>query len=419
MLRAAVVAIHRYAGLGMAVFLVLVGLSGSLIAWEDEIDAWLNPQLFLTSHAIGLPIPELAERFEQAHPGVQLFFLQEPAESGHTVKAYVRNWPAPGSGRSLNQVFIDPLTAEVLGARSTIAPGMTREEIVPWIYRFHYSLTMGSAGSYLVGIVSLVWLVDCFLGLWLTLPRGRPFLEKWRVSWGVRRKRLNFDLHRASGLWLWPVLLVLAFSGIYFNLFREVFTPVMNAVSSITPRPYNDPSLPTALDAPQMTWIQAAEIAQRQIKQRVPTARMSNMGYDAYRGYYRAGFHTPEDPMASAGGAHVYVNAVDGSIRAIHLPGQGTVADVIMEWQFPLHSGQAFGVVGRVIISLAGLFIAVLSVTGVILWWRKRFGVCRGPRSRGWSPKLGPSCCEARATDGVQWYRSRMHSTNKCRRMSS
>ncbi|MEY2632958.1 MAG: hypothetical protein RIR00_1612, partial [Pseudomonadota bacterium] len=34
---------HRYAGLGMAVFLVIVGLTGSVLAFRETIEDWLYP----------------------------------------------------------------------------------------------------------------------------------------------------------------------------------------------------------------------------------------------------------------------------------------------------------------------------------------------------------------------------------------
>jgi uncharacterized iron-regulated membrane protein len=40
--------------------------------------------------------------------------------------------------------------------------------------------------------------------------------------------------------------------------------------------------------------------------------------------------------------------------------------------QFPLHSGRIVGLPGRILISIMGLVVAALSVTGVVIWWRKR-----------------------------------------------
>jgi uncharacterized iron-regulated membrane protein len=40
--------------------------------------------------------------------------------------------------------------------------------------------------------------------------------------------------------------------------------------------------------------------------------------------------------------------------------------------QFPMHSGRILGLPGRILISAMGLVVAALSVTGVVIWWRKR-----------------------------------------------
>ncbi|MNN88395.1 hypothetical protein D3C81_2060750 [compost metagenome] len=40
--------------------------------------------------------------------------------------------------------------------------------------------------------------------------------------------------------------------------------------------------------------------------------------------------------------------------------------------QFPLHSGRILGLPGRILISIMGLLVAMLSVTGVVIWWKKR-----------------------------------------------
>ncbi len=53
-------------------------------------------------------------------------------------------------------------------------------------------------------------------------------------------------------------------------------------------------------------------------------------------------------------------------------PWKGTAADIFVQAQFPLHSGRILGLPGRILISFMGVVVAMLSVTGVIIWWRKR-----------------------------------------------
>jgi uncharacterized iron-regulated membrane protein len=43
-----------------------------------------------------------------------------------------------------------------------------------------------------------------------------------------------------------------------------------------------------------------------------------------------------------------------------------------MQSQFPLHSGRILGLPGRILISAMGIVVAMLSLTGIVIWLRKR-----------------------------------------------
>ena len=65
MSRALFVWLHRWAGLAMAGFLILVGLTGSLLAFWLEINQWLTPELYPGPRAgIELDAATLARRAE-------------------------------------------------------------------------------------------------------------------------------------------------------------------------------------------------------------------------------------------------------------------------------------------------------------------------------------------------------------------
>ncbi|PJI51291.1 hypothetical protein CTI14_63405, partial [Methylobacterium radiotolerans] len=55
------------------------------------------------------------------------------------------------------------------------------------------------------------------------LPQtARAFWNRWKPAWlikrGASRQRLTLDLHRAGGLWTLAAAIVLAVTGVYFNL---------------------------------------------------------------------------------------------------------------------------------------------------------------------------------------------------------
>ncbi|MFO1125514.1 MAG: PepSY-associated TM helix domain-containing protein [Methylocystis sp.] len=65
MSRAFFVWLHRWTGLAMAGFLILVGLTGSLLAFWLEINQWLTPELYPAPRAgIELDAATLARRAE-------------------------------------------------------------------------------------------------------------------------------------------------------------------------------------------------------------------------------------------------------------------------------------------------------------------------------------------------------------------
>ncbi|AHV93496.1 hypothetical protein D560_0407 [Bordetella holmesii ATCC 51541] len=56
-----------------------------------------------------------------------------------------------------------------------------------------------------------------------------------------------------------------------------------------------------------------------------------------------------------------------------------------LEWGINVHMGQEFGLTNQIVLSLACLGIVLLSVSGAIMWWKRRPAggwAFRPPRSR-------------------------------------
>jgi len=91
-------------------------------------------------------------------------------------------------------------------------------------------------------------------------------------------------------------------------------------------------------------------------------------------GVYGVGFYTPGNDHGDGGLGNpwLYIDGKSGELAGADLPGRGSAGDLFMQLQFPLHSGRILGVAGRVLITLLGLIVSMLSVTGVVIWARKR-----------------------------------------------
>ncbi|MCQ8277891.1 PepSY domain-containing protein [Acetobacteraceae bacterium KSS8] len=375
--RAVLLRLHRYAGLALAAFLLLAGPTGSVAAFHEALDGWLNPDLFRArTSGPPLPVDELAKRLREQVPNGRLGYLVYRPAPGFTVHAYLQ--PAPGHALSQSEVFLDPATGAIQGTRNPDDGCCARRTIIPFLYRFHYSLGMGRTGILVMGIVALIWSLDCMTGLLLTLPvRWRPWRRgdwrRWGVSWRIepdkRGIRRVFDLHRAFSLWLWIVLLGIAISGVSLNLPDQVFRPVVAALLPVSAPPATGPTPPTAsrrIDLDEADRIAGAAARAHGWKGRPGALFMSGQRIVVY-------FNEADGKrVAGLGGPVVTLDAATGAVTQVVLPGRGKLGDTVLELQFPFHSGELLGLPGRILVAAIGLVVPVLVVTGLLIWQRKR-----------------------------------------------
>lgn len=384
-MRPLLVRLHRWFGLAMAGFLFLAGLTGAVIAWDHELDAWLNPSYF-HARTDGAPLPavKLAERLEAADPRLQVTYLPLSVEPGSAliVRVQPRIDPATHAPWALdfNEVSLDPATGAVQGRRMWGKPSLARLNLIPCLYQFHYTLFLPTRagvdlGIWAMGLVGMVWLFDGLIALALAFPS----LKSWRKSFVFRMKRggytLTFDLHRSGGVWLWGLLTIVALTSVSMNLAAPVVRPVVSLFSALTPD-----QLRSAAPGPRLTEAEAVAARERIVAAAPEAGQRAKLAappgglfYVPSLGLYGVGYFAADNSHGSAGLGNPWLmmDARSGRLIAAQVPGQGTAGDLFMQLQFPLHSGRVAGLAGRIAVSFTGVFVAVLSVTGLLIWLKK------------------------------------------------
>lgn len=407
-MRAYCLILHRWFGLITALFLFITGITGAVISWDHELDDWLNTHL-TTTRTTGEPISslELAKRLEARYPDVRVTAVPLLSEPGHSLAFFVQPKVNPETGRlhepGFNQVFVDPVTGDELGRRQwgAVWP-VSSENLISFLYKLHFSLHFPEMfgtdrwGIWLLGIIGLIWCIDSLVAVVLTLPAPqrrsstitaeggmeaeRTFWQRWKPSWKIRKQvgayRLNYDLHRAVSLWTWILLFILAFTAFSLNLRREVFIPVLNSISSMTPTPFDQrPRSPKHQPIPpEISYDEILPMAREEAIKRGWNEPAGRIGYFQNFGIFGVDFYLPEADHGVGGAGHkrLYFDGRDGKLIGDRIPWSGTAADIFVQAQFPLHSGRILGVPGRVLVSFMGLVVAMLALTGVYLWWKKR-----------------------------------------------
>lgn len=388
--RAAAVVVHRWVGLVMAGFLLLAGLTGALLAWYHELDAMINPSLM----RVVPPSPTtqardglwLRQQVQDAYPEARVNHVS--FHQGAPEDARVFHADAASSG--FDEVFVNPYTGDILGVRlwGDITQGVGN--LMPFIYRLHHSLALGTVGSWALGIVAVLWTIDCFVGAWLTLPVAprsghrsakawwTRWASAWKLRWGGGATKLNFDLHRAGGLWPWALLFVLAWSSVAFNLHDEVYRPVMGTVFELQADPSRTrPTLATPAPQPALGWPAALAAAKARMDEVAhdkgfEVLAPDRASYDPEKGLVRYVVRSSRDLNERRGQTAVFVDAASGTLIGSKIPTGEAAGDTVTSWLTTLHMAHMWGLPFRVLMTSMGMAVAMLSVTGVLIWWKRR-----------------------------------------------
>ncbi|WP_036287996.1 PepSY domain-containing protein [Methylosinus sp. PW1] len=377
--------LHRWAGLAMAGFLVIVGLTGSLLAFWLELNHWLTPEMYPGERpGIALDAATLAHRAEAIVPRARTTTVYLGYPGSVMIGMEPREGAAP---LDFDYIHLDPIDGRERGRASWSGLPKAKNDIMPFVYALHMHLAISGVGDWILGVVALVWTLDCFVGFYLTFPtptdRARKgFLARWRPAWLVKWRgsayRVNFDLHRACGLWLWAMLLIFAWSSVYMDL-NSVYTRVTQLVLDYEKpiRGHGDHGRPGTSGREPMSWekaqatgesLMAVEAGKRGLTIERVLALYLSRGLGGWE--YRV--RSSADIGDRYGSTSVYFDAFDGKLGGVKIPTGERSGMTVTTWLIQLHTANLFGVTYKVFVCILGVVIAILSGTGVYIWSRKR-----------------------------------------------
>jgi uncharacterized iron-regulated membrane protein len=409
--RQVLVKVHRYVGLSLALFLIVVGATGSIIAFYKELDTAVNPRLRrVEPQAIPWTTESLLairERLEAQDPRSHVFSLQFPQTPDESVFSRVMGAIDPVTGEPFqldySEVFADPYTGERLGQRLMGHFSLQRQDLISQIHFLHYALVLPEmTGAWFMGMVALVWMFDCFAGFYLTLPAGgggkrvaeaprKSFFSRWKTAWQIKRgagsNRLIYDTHRAASLWLWLLLIMYALTGFALDT-PAYYARIMNAITGYQhlQELQDRPPLDKPLIHPQVDWYRALELGQRYLAEQAQSdgfevGRPAALEYRRDLGTYFYLAHTSRDLRdgrtpthtdTTASAATVAIDATDGHLLAVQIPTGQRAGNTFTSWVIALHVTSVFGRPWQIAVSALGIMLVVVSTTGVLIWWRKR-----------------------------------------------
>jgi uncharacterized iron-regulated membrane protein len=368
--------VHLWLGLLLGFFLAVFGVSGSILVFYEEVDNVLNADLrTVQASAQGESAYHSLAEIQAAAiaampPQAKLGFVNYPADTTSSYRFGFVIPTAVADEKDEWQVHVNPYTGQVLGKHLIKkADDVFPSALIPFVFRLHFALLAGETGGIIVGILGVILLFSVFTGLIVWWP----LTGNWRRVLGIKRRasveRFNHDLHQTSGFYTFPILFAVLLSGVYMNL-PDQFMVLVKRLSPGTQGFMDNPhSLPTVGKRPI-----DSTLALSIVQSRYPEGRLNGIGFpDGETGAYHINMINVPELSRFWSERQVTVDQYNGTILKVQDPTtRSTAGQTFIEWQWPLHSGKAFGWTGRILVFLSGLACPVLFITGVIRWLQKR-----------------------------------------------
>ncbi|MBW4582577.1 MAG: PepSY domain-containing protein [Tildeniella nuda ZEHNDER 1965/U140] len=358
-LRSLVFQLHRYLGLFCGFILIIIGITGSLLVFEPELEHQL------IEHRIGAIVPQanlisidtvvatVQAELKRA-PNLTLGNILLPQDTTSPYQA--RLWD---TNNHLVQLFIHPYSGHVMGMIS---------EAESWLQialRLHYQLLAGDTGAMITGIVGLLSFLLSLTGIVLWTG-WRKLIAGFKIKWNAHPKRRNFDLHKVTGVVAAVFLALTGFTGFCWNFYD--WSSALIYTLTLTPKPPEliAKPLPGQAALPASTILQMADTT-------FPNAITTYLGIPSTpEGVVRVGKRQPHESFRY-GESELLVDPYTG--KALRVQDSKTLAfgDRILNAFVPLHYGTFGGLSTRIFYVFVGLTPLILFTTGFVMWWyRKR-----------------------------------------------
>jgi uncharacterized iron-regulated membrane protein len=371
-LRRALFQVHLWTGIALALYAIAIGISGSALVFKDELEQASHPNLYrLSDQAPKATVEQSVRSIEAARPGWKAFALEDFAKP-HRATTVLLHLVDVASTPNYRMISFNPATGEVLFDR------MRYDGVLGWLDNLHVYLLSGQTGLLVSGWMGVGLLVLSFTGIALWWPG----VQRWRRAFVIGTKaswrRINWDLHTVGGLWVSIALIVVTFTGVDFA-FPDAVGPLLEVVTggSLSLRAAADHALQHPLppsSSPVMTVDQAIAAACRALPADAPPGYLSLPANPAAP-FRVTGYYNGTAPFSQL--VRVSLDPHTGAVLGLSSTRQQTRALRMEQYFATVHFGSFgghgwFGVLIKVLWVVLGLAPAVLSVTGLIMYWNRK-----------------------------------------------
>ncbi|GLV66811.1 hypothetical protein Bmyc01_54800 [Bacillus mycoides] len=350
--------IHLYLSMIAGMFIVLIGLTGSLLVFKHELNRVLHPDLYKVTEGEKVTYQKALQTVLAVHPKGEIqrvYTPDEPSAQG----VYLFNLK---EGKAKQEVYIDPGNGRINGE-------LGEKSFFNQVEELHYHLLLKDfKGKEIVGIIGFIFFFIILSGLYLWWPG----IKKWMRGFVIRRSKNSYvkqyDLHRVIGGVSVPFLLIVSLTGGLLVYDKTIFG-WFGAKASMAPS--KETLISKTLSGERLPLDYLLSEAEKAVPQgiimqvRIPEKAKKGKA----EGAVEIRMSRSYDP--GNGNIKVWMDQYSGKVLAKLDPkvDSGLTYQI---WRLPLHTGTFGGLFTKILYVIGGLTPSILMFTGVYMWWYKK-----------------------------------------------
>lgn len=365
--------VHLTLALTIGFFFVILGLTGSVNVFVDELEELGLPPVRHAAHAQPRALDEIMQTVSAAHPDKKgkWSLLLPGYGNDYLWLEYPKPMETADEFYAPFRVLVDPYSGEI------ISENYWGRTLWTSIYQIHASLLtarlgvkIGRFGFDTVCFFGLFLFISALTGLYLWWPRRGKFKKSVTIKRGASPERFYFDLHKTTGFYSSIILLILAFTGFSFS-YVDYIKPLIRSFSAVKEKHLEEPDVKSkVIDNAQPLSIARAVAQADSI---FPDAELRGVSTpDGKEGVYCISKRQSGEANHRWSRSKVWIDQYSGKVLAVQDPNQFTAGETFLNLMWPLHSGEALGLTGRILWCVIGLAPLVLYATGILRWLQKR-----------------------------------------------
>ena len=358
--------IHWFLGITAGLILSLMGVTGAIYSYDQQILKWINQDSYVVQAATTpkLTPAQLYQHFNQQQP--EIVINSVTIEASPTASSTV-NIKKEGARRGYN-MMVNPYTAEVL-------PEVKGREFFQFVQRLHRNLTVGEFGAQITGASTLMLIFFVLSGIYLRFPKKHTVKQWLFIKPKLKGRNFIWDLHAVVGTWVIVFYLLFACTGLYwsYDWWRAGMFKVMGVEQPQRNQQNNEHNKKKepALSPQQVNTIltQTWTGVNAQIGHQYSSLTLNIPKKDDAK--VEVSFVDPTPQHERARNQAVY-NYEKKKFEKLELYEDKKLNEKIMSSMLPVHRGSFFGSTYQFIALLASLAMPLFFVTGWMLYLKRR-----------------------------------------------